>query len=45
MGGVLPWEQDALRKFELTPALHSLEQVKAIREAVSPRGIEAGNRG
>ncbi len=29
MGGVLPWEHESLRKFELTPALHSLEQIRA----------------
>ncbi len=30
MGGVLPWEQESLSKFELTPALHSLEQIRRI---------------
>ncbi|MBI3209978.1 MAG: alanine racemase [Candidatus Solibacter usitatus] len=29
MGGVLPWEQGQLRDFELTPALHSLQEVRA----------------
>jgi alanine racemase len=30
MGGILPWERPLLAEFELTPALHSLEQIQSL---------------
>ncbi len=30
MGGILPWERPMLAEFELTPVLHSLEQIQAL---------------
>lgn len=30
MGGVLPWERNRLREFELTPAAHSIEEISAL---------------
>ncbi|MBI4902855.1 MAG: alanine racemase [Acidobacteria bacterium] len=42
MGGILPWEHESLRKFELTPALHSLDQVRAIGRLAYHLKIDSG---
>lgn len=38
MGGFLPYESDALVEFELTPAVHSLEQIRQIDRLAAASG-------
>lgn len=33
MAGVMPWERDAIREFRLTPALHSVDEIRLFAEA------------
>lgn len=42
MGGVLPWERARLRHYELTPAVHSLEEISAIGKGPYHLKIDSG---
>jgi alanine racemase len=40
MGGFLPYESEALVEYDLTPAVHSLEQIRQVEAAARSFGVE-----
>lgn len=42
MGGVLPWERPALLEYQLTPVVHSIEEMKAIGPVAYHLKVDSG---
>lgn len=42
MGGVLPWERTALLEYQLTPVVHSVDEIKAIGPVAYHLKIDSG---